>query len=238
MSLKLADYRKIVVLTGAGVSVASGLGTYRGPGGLWEKEELEKYTHVAMMYVDPAGMWKAFGPLRDSAKDAKPNAGHFALAALEKRLTSKQSLHLVTQNVDGFHTMAGSSDVIELHGNLRYSRCSNKECDLPRFLDNEAHLEKLPLCDRCGEFIRPDIILFGEELPSEVLWNSKMAVRNCDLFIAVGTSGTVMPASRFVSGASYEGAKTVFLNVEETDNTYFDEQILGRSEVVLPTLFS
>ncbi len=237
MVLKLSDYQKIVVLTGAGVSVASGLGTYRGPGGLWEKEDLAKYTHVAMMHADPRGMWKAFGPLRQSACEAEPNAAHFALAALEKKLLTSQRFQLATQNVDGFHQMAGSSNVIELHGNLRFSRCSNRDCDLPRFEDEEAHLDELPLCERCGEFIRPDIVLFGEILPPRVIPRSEAALINCDLFISIGTSGMVMPAAKFVSVAKDEGARTIYLNVEPTQNADFDEEVIGPAEKTLLDLF-
>lgn len=237
MKLKIGKYKKIVILTGAGLSVASGLGPYRGPNGLWEKEELAKFTHVAMMYVDPAGMWKAFGPLRTAAVQSQPNVGHLTLSGLQEKIKPPHSLHIVTQNVDGFHAIAGSKNAIELHGNLRYSRCSNRDCTLPRFLDPEPHLENVPLCPKCNEFIRPDIVLFGEMLPERILNAATLAVQDCDLFIAIGTSGSVMPAARFVSAAKEEGAKTIYVNIEGTPNADFDFEILGKAEEILPTLF-
>ena len=235
--LELAAYRKIVVLTGAGISAASGLGTYRGPGGLWEKENLAKYTHASILESEPHGVWRAFGPLREKATTVKPNAGHLALADLEERIAADQVVTVITQNVDGLHQAAGSTGVIELHGNLGYTRCSNETCTSTRFHDSASHIDALPLCEVCGAFLRPDIVRFGEMLSAEATHGSKLALRDCDLFLAVGTSGLVMPAASFVRSAKYEGATTMYVNIEPSGNDAFDHEVIGPSEEILPTLF-
>jgi NAD-dependent deacetylase len=184
---------------------------------------------------DPWSTWRAFGPLRAAVVDAQPNAAHLALTHAERRLPEGGSLTVITQNVDGLHQAAGSSTVIELHGNLLRTRCS--VCDLKPFADEVAPSE-LPHCPACGAALRPDIVLFDEPMPARQEWEAKQALRDCDLFLAIGTSGTVSPASNFVRSAEYEGARTIYVNLEplEPPNPMFAETVLGRAEDVLPTL--
>jgi len=230
------NYPSIVILTGAGVSVASGLPTYRGAGGLWENDDVARYALADTWRSDPLAVWKTFGALRASILDAQPNAAHRALAALEQRIDRDAELHLVTQNVDGLHQAAGSHDVIELHGSLRHTRCSNERCALPPFEDTRTHFDRVPVCPECHALQRPAIVLFGEPIDVADERRSRDALRECDLFVAVGTSGTVTPAANFVRSAKYEGAHTVFINAEpmEPPNPYFDEVILGPAEEILP----
>jgi NAD-dependent deacetylase len=144
----------------------------------------------------------------------------------------------VTQNVDGLHTRAGSEDVVEIHGSLLRSRCLNESClNAAGFEDLVVPLD-VPLCSICGEALRPDITLFNEALPIDGLHRVKRALRFCDLFLAVGTSGTVAPASEFVRSAFDAGARTVFMNLTPLDvaSPYFQETILGRAEELLPRL--
>lgn len=233
----LGRYRKVVVLTGAGVSVASGLQPYRGPGGLWaERPDLIDLATAQAAAADPMAPWKAFGPFRGAVASARPNAAHLALADAERHLP-EGGLTVITQNVDGLHQRAGSSRVIELHGSLSRTRCSNPECDLDPFEDHTAPAAP-PSCSRCRSPFRPDVVLFDEPLPPRAEWDAKRALRDCDLFLAVGTSGTVSPASSFVRSARYAGARTVFVNLEPLDppNHAFEEVVLGRAEVVLPEL--
>ncbi|QSQ17496.1 SIR2 family NAD-dependent protein deacylase [Myxococcus landrumensis] len=232
-------WRNIVVLTGAGISVASGLPTYRGPGGLWTRPEAEEVPDAAMMARDPSRVWSLFGPLRRPLQAAKPNAAHVALAQWQARSSPGRTFTLVTQNVDGLHTRAGSRDVVELHGSLLHTRCSNPECGTTPFEDPQEHLQAPP-CERCGQALRPDITLFNEPLPVDAEWAAKRALRECDLFLAVGTSGTVAPASHFVRGAKYAGAWTLLLNLTPMQPRHpdFDHEVLGRAEELLPFLLS
>lgn len=234
----LDQLEKLVVLTGAGVSAASGLPTYRGAQGLWNDPERVAYAMAETFQNDPLGTWNVFGEIRERVADVAPNDAHAALAEIERRLGDR-AFALVTQNVDGLHQAAGSTDVLELHGNVFRTRCSRDRCASTPFVDERTVFGRLPICDVCGAIQRPDVVLFGELLPPDAEHRSKAALRGCDLFLAVGTSGTVTPAANFVRAARYEGARTVLLNLEPMDppNPYFDEEILGRAEELLPDLF-
>lgn len=238
MHVDIARYSRIVVLTGAGVSVASGLRAFRGPGGIWDEHDVARYGHVDALRERPADTWSLFGQMREPVRAARPNAAHLALASLEAKLRGDQEFLLVTQNVDGLHQLAGSRHVCEIHGNIMFSRCSNPNCTLERFRDEESHSVRVPECSICGSALRPDIVLFGEELPALQSWTAKRALRDCDLFLAVGTSGTVAPASTYVRGAAYAGARTIYVNREPMSepNPSFQEQYTGLAEDLLPAL--
>lgn len=239
MQLELERYRQIVVLTGAGVSVASGLRPYRGPDGWWtDHPEHREMATAKAARDDPMSTWNAFGSLRASVAKASPNPAHVALAKAEARRPAGTTLTVITQNIDGLHRDAGSSSVIELHGNLSRTRCSNPTCDLEPFEDRTVP-ETLPRCSRCDASLRPDIVLFDEPMAVRPEWESKQVLRDCDLFVAVGTSGTVSPAANFVRSAEYAGARTLFVNLEplEPANPTFQETLLGAAESVLPQLF-
>lgn len=236
--IDFSSYTSIVVLTGAGISVASGLPTFRGEGSLGEDSSLKKYTSVQVVEEDPAGLWRYFSDFRKAASHATPNAAHLALAHLEHQLRPDQSFTLITQNIDGLHQRAGSHNVIELHGNVHRTRCKNSECTLEPYWEENLHPDIIPKCSLCGHSLRPDIVLFGEFLSPLADWQSKRSLRECDLFIAIGTSGLVFPAANFVRSAAYVGARTIIVNLEPIDppNPYFQEEYLGRSEEILPQL--
>jgi len=229
----LSTYEKIVILTGAGISVASGLPTYRGPDGVWKTHA--RLSKAEALHNEPETFWSVFGALRIQALAAQPNPAHLALAQLAQH---HPDVTVITQNVDGLHQRAGLTSVLELHGNLFRTRCSNSDCDLPTFADEDGYPNQTPRCPRCGSVLRPDIVLFGEEMPVDPMWRAKRALRDVSLFIAVGTSGTVSPASNFVRSADYEGAITMLINLEPTiqPNPYFKHNIQGRAEEILPTL--
>ncbi|WP_224367503.1 SIR2 family NAD-dependent protein deacylase [Hyalangium versicolor] len=235
--LQATAWRHIVVLTGAGISVASGLPTYRGPGGLWTRPDIEEVPDAAMLARDPARIWTLFGPLRGSILTAAPNPAHLALADWEARSPETTSFTLLTQNVDGLHGRAGSRNIVELHGALLRTRCCNPACTLSPFEDTAEHPAP-PLCTVCGQPLRPDITLFDEPLPVDAEWAAKKALRECELFLAIGTSGTVAPASNFVRGAKYAGARTLLVNLTPMQPRHpdFDIEVLGRAERVLPLL--
>jgi len=234
--LPLTRFRKIVVLTGAGVSVASGLRTYRGAGGLWTSgEESAVLATVEALAARPGEVLALFAAMREAVRAARPNAAHEALAAAERSASGRgASFTLLTQNVDDLHRRAGSRDVVELHGNLLHSRCTR--CDRAPFADASTSFES---CDACGGQLRPDVVLFGEHLSVDAERAAKHALRGCDLFVAAGTSGSVSPASNFVRSAAYEGAHTVLVNLEPIDppNPAFREVHLGPAEALLPALF-
>lgn len=231
MLLKLEDYHNLVVLTGAGISVASGLQPFRGPGGLWESNPgTERFATVEYLREDPVGLREFFEPLRAAALAAHPNAAHSALACLEERCRGeRREFVLLTQNVDGLHQAAGSQKVVELHGSIRRRRCLH--CDLPA-VETEA-----TECDGCGAPLRPDIVLFGEYLPDEAEYAARLALLEVDLFLAVGTSGSVAPAANFVRTARMHGARTVLVNLQPSDGDWFDDEVLGKAEELLPKLF-
>lgn len=238
MQIDRHRYSHIVVLTGAGISAGSGLRTYRGPDGVWEEHEVERYGHAQALVERPQDTWRLFGGMRAPVLAAQPNAAHRALAQWEASLAPHQELLIVTQNVDELHQRAGSRNVVELHGNLLHTKCSNAACDLPRHRDEAGHTDTVPHCPRCGSVLRPDVVLFGEEIPALPGWTAKRALRDCDLFIAIGTSGMVAPASNFVRGAEYAGARTVLVNLEPMNppNPAFQQQVLGKAEELLPRL--
>ena len=240
MRRSFSSYRNIVVLTGAGVSVASGLRPYRGADGVWEEFNVGEYGHVGALAADPGRTWALFGPLREQIALARPNPAHAALAQFERGLDASQRFLLVTQNVDGLHQRAGSRQVVEPHGTLSRSRCSNAQCLLEPFEDSSAHRDAVPRCALCGHVLRPDVVLFGEHLPARAEWLAKTALRDCDLFLAIGTSGAVTPAASFVRSAEYAGARTVYINLEpmQPPNPKFQEAHYGRAEDVLPPLLA
>jgi NAD-dependent deacetylase len=234
--IDLSRYRQIIVLTGAGVSVASGLPTYRGEGGIWNDIDADQFATSAAIKANPAKVWGFFAEMRARVAKVAPSGAHLALAQAESRLRPNQALTILTQNVDGLHGLAGSKAVVELHGSLRRSRCT--QCDHARDEDLATSPRECPKCPRCAAEMRPDIVLFDEILPVDAEWAAKKALRECGLFIAVGTSGTVSPASSFARAADYGGARTIFVNLEPMDppSRYFHEVYLGRAEFLLPRL--
>jgi NAD-dependent deacetylase len=228
LSTRGRTFEKIVVLTGAGISASSGLPTFRGSGGVWTKNpELAK---ALVAGADPNLMWKVAGPLRDEVRRVQPTTAHLAIA--HYRPTG--SLVVVTQNVDGLHERAGGREVIALHGTLNRTRCSSCEAAF----DDDAPHSSAPACSKCGAPLRPDIVLFDEALPAEAEVASKRALRDCDLFVAIGTSGTVWPASSFVRSAAFEGAHTIMLNLEPTQgDEHYAEVHHGSADELVPALF-
>ena len=225
-----STYRNIVLLTGAGISKSAGLPTYRGAGGLWNdpanvalntREALdERHDEVCAMF------WTFYGATRE----VQPTIAHRALAAFEAALPAGARFTLITQNVDSLHTRAGSKNVCELHGSLARWQCET--CGLVQTLpDSPAH---------CGRPMRPGVVLFGEEIPAEAEHTAKRALRDCDLFVAIGTSGTVAPASSFVRWAEFAGARRVLLNLEIFDGAreLFGECHAGTADELVPRFFT
>lgn len=222
----------VLVLTGAGISVASGIRPFRGTGGWWTDDpEAERAATSPELLLRPDLIWEVYGPLRPRMRTAQPNAAHLALARLQKE--SGCDIRVVTQNVDGLHQRAGFENVIELHGNLLRTRCS--ACDLPPFDDPDGGPRP---CPACGQLLRPDIVLFGEQIPESAGAAAFGAALRCDHFLAIGTSGNVFPATLLVQQAHLYGAQTAIVNLEPLDppNPCFQREILGKAEEILPRL--
>jgi len=225
-------YRHIVVLTGAGISRSAGLATYRGPGGLWTDEDKAKLSDVAALRARPEEVCGMFWTFRNAIVAARPTEAHRALAAFEQRLPAGTSFTLLTQNVDGLHQAAGSRNVCELHGSLRTWRC--EACgEAVQPVGDEAPRH-------CGALMRPGVVLFGEMLGVETERTMKHALRECDLFVGIGTSGTVEPAASLVRWAQLNRARTVIANLEIDDGmrALYGETHAGESDALVPKLFA
>lgn len=211
----LVQANTIVAFSGAGISSESGIPTYRGAGGLWTKYDPNLYANINHFTLDPSYYWNFFKEVRyPILKKARPNRAHFVLAELESmgKLGS-----VITQNIDGLHQEAGSSRVIELHGNTRVMVCT--DCFHEYSIDEAyAFLEKEipPLCPDCRGILRPDVIFFGEPLKPQVLDDAYREADSCDFLIAVGSSLVVSPAADIPVTAKRGGAKLAILNIDPT----------------------
>jgi NAD-dependent deacetylase len=224
-----ADIRNIVILTGAGVSAESGVATFRGPDGLWEGHRVEDVATPEAFRRDPALVRGFYDARRARLGEVEPNAAHEALARLDAEWPGE--LLLVTQNVDDLHERAGSKRLLHMHGELKSGWCL--ACD-GRFawdgpMGNDA---ACPGCAHRGA-VRPDIVWFGE-MPYQ-MDRIEAALRDCDLFVSIGTSGAVYPAAGFVQTARYCGAQTLELNLEPSQGSiFFDETRIGPAGELVP----
>jgi len=234
-----------LLLTGAGVSAASGIPTFHDSGGLWEQHSMEQVATPEGFRADPRLVWRFYSERRAKGRACRPNPGHLALAELERRLGDR--FLLVTQNIDGLHRQAGNERVIELHGQLYRTRCAH--WDREPFDDLEGYDdERPPLCDACEAvgrmgLLRPAVVWFGEMLdPLHIEAISRFLERGLQgrlVFLAAGTSGSVWPASALVDEARRAGAETWLVNAEAADNaSSFHRFVQGRSGQVLPVLFA
>jgi NAD-dependent deacetylase len=216
----------VAVLTGAGVSAESGIPTFRSNGGFWNQYRLEDLATPEAFARDPKFVWNWYEERRRGIAKARPNAGHEALAEMERRVAS---FTLITQNVDGLHDLAGSRNVIKLHGDIWNVRCL--ECG--KEWAERAELNDLPPHCACGGMLRPGVVWFGEMLPDGAIERAAAAVRAVDVLIVAGTSAQVYPAAGLIPMA----ATVVEINPEETefsrDVTY---SLRGTSAEILPQL--
>ena len=230
--MDLARYRNIAVLTGAGISHSAGLPTYRGPGGLWTDPRLASLSDVNALVSDRGAVTDLFWSFRRAIEAVQPTPAHRALAAFEDQLPRGTKFQIITQNIDGLHQRAGSKQVTEFHGSLRRWRCDTCtfEVEPP---DGEAPVH-------CGQRMRPSVVLFGEMIPVDAERAVKQALRDCDLFVAIGTSGTVEPASSLVRWAELNGARRMLLNLEIFDGArvQFTECHAGPADELVPKWFA
>jgi NAD-dependent deacetylase len=236
----IRDARRIVVLTGAGISTESGIPDFRGPQGVWTKNPEAEKTATLQYYVsDPEIRKKAWeNRLRSEMWHAEPNAGHRALADLERKAALDT---LVTQNIDGLHQAAGTSPerVIEIHGNVHEVKCLS--CSfrgpMPETLERVRAGEEDPRCMGCGGILKSATISFGENLVPADLDRAQRAARDSDLFLAVGSSLTVYPAAGLPEVALASGARLVVMNAQETPFDRFAAAVVSQQlGDVLPAL--
>lgn len=222
---------RAVVLTGAGISAESGVPTFRGKEGLWGKFRAEELATMEAFMANPKIVWEWYNWRRSLISEVSPNAGHYALVELAGYF---DSFTLVTQNVDGLHRLAGSADVLELHGNIHRNKCV--KCGA---LQREQAIDpdRIPRCATCGGQIRPDVVWFGEMLPGEIIDAAFRRSERAELFFSIGTSAIVHPAASLPLTARQCGATLVEINPEETPlSGLADIRIDRRSGEFLPIL--
>ncbi|MBI5167850.1 MAG: NAD-dependent protein deacylase [Candidatus Eisenbacteria bacterium] len=225
----LRDAHRIVALTGAGISAESGIPTFRGAGGLWREFRAEDLATPHAFARDPKLVWEWYDWRRGLVAAARPNAAHAALAA-------RPDITLVTQNVDGLHTLAGSRGVLEVHGDLWTLRCVG--CGAERS-DRTVPLPELPpRCSVCGDLLRPGVVWFGESLPERTWSLASAAAEAADVFLVIGTSSLVHPAAGLAARAkAAANAKVVEVNLERS-GAGADAFLEGRAGEVLPALLA
>ena len=217
----------VAVLTGAGISVSSGLAPFRGPGGIWNDADIAELATIEGWNRDPKRVIAFMHDMRTAARMAMPNEAHLSLARAEAARIDGARFDLITQNVDNLHSRAGSKNVHEIHGSLESSLCTR--C-------HRVYNKGDDKC-RCGAMTRANVVLFGEALPEDALTDSIIAIRRVVFFVAVGTSGTVAPAAMFAEAAREGGAYCINVNVEKCGNPVFNEELVGEAEQILPWLF-
>lgn len=221
-------------LTGAGVSAESGIPTFRGGGesAVWKGMPFDEISSARMVREDLEAVWEWFDHRRGLYKDCLPNPAHHTLVEWQKRF---QQFTLVTQNVDGLHNRAGSTEVIELHGNVNRARCV--ECDATYRLEPDVVPHEPTNCSSCGSAVRPDVVLFGEMLPPGAFETAVDAVSECDVFFLIGTSAIVYPAAGLAEIASSGGSALIEINPESTPfSDLCDVSLRGRAGEILPKL--
>ncbi len=213
--------KNTVALTGAGISTPSGIPDFRSPGsGLWEHTNPMDVASIAAFRQNPQKFYEWVRPLSTQLLNAKPNPAHYALAQLE---AANYLQIIITQNIDGLHQAANSKHVLEVHGHIRTATCAR--CYAPH--DANAIMKALmdgddiPVCDKCGGPLKPDVILFGEQLPVHPLFESRTATAQADTILVVGSSLEVTPISDLPHDALQNGSKLIIVNYQET---YLDEK--------------
>ena len=230
---KLTSANRVSALTGAGVSAESGVPTFRdAQSGLWAKYRPEDLATPRAFKCNPRLVWEWYEWRRKLVADAKPNPAHFALVEMEKLFFRFQ---LITQNVDGLHQLAGSTGVIELHGNIKRTKCFAEDTVVESWRDSG---DVPPKCPRCGGLLRPDVVWFEESLPEDAMRSAERAT-DCDVFFSIGTSTVVYPAAGLPNNAQTKGAAVVEINPEPTPfSSQADFVLRGAAGTVLPELIA
>jgi len=233
----LQQSRHAVALTGAGISTPSGIPDFRSPqSGLWENADPLQVASIHAFRQDPIPFYRWIHPLARAIQEAQPNPAHLALVDLEQRGPLQS---VITQNIDLLHSKAGSRNVYEVHGHVRQGTCMgcyasyNMETMLPKFIETG----NIPLCPACGEVIKPNVVLFGEMLPAQIIQAAQREALACDVMIVAGSSLEVTPVNELPRLAKQTGARLIFINYGETHLDYLAD-VLIRADVaeLLPAI--
>ena len=227
----LKNSESIVFFTGAGISAESGIATFRGKEGLWNKFKPEELANFDAFMRNPELVWEWYNYRRRIVHEAKPNAAHLTIAEMQNHF---KDVTVVTQNVDNLHRRAGSKMIFELHGNIEKNYCINCKKDFNEELDFSSGV---PKCN-CGGLIRPGVVWFGEFLPEDQYLGGEKAAMNAEVFFVVGTSAVVYPAAGLVYTAKASGATIVEINIEETEiSSSVNYSYFGKAGEILPKIF-
>jgi NAD-dependent deacetylase len=228
---RLKNASAVTALTGAGISAESGVPTFRGKDGLWENQKVEELATPQALRNNPELFWKFYRWRKKLINEVKPNLGHYSLVDFERIY---KDFLLVTQNVDNLHREAGNKNIVELHGNIFYTKCA--DC-------GKSHTEpisestQIPICNSCGGPLRPDVVLFGENLQEKNLRAAQEAAAGCEIFFSIGTSALVEPAASLPFLAKANGSYVVEINPEETPlSQHANECLRGATGKILPAL--
>jgi NAD-dependent deacetylase len=227
-----------IALTGAGISVESGIPDFRSPGGLWDRFDPMEYAHIDAFRANPVRVWEMLREMNAVVQAARPNPAHLALAELEARGVLKA---IITQNIDNLHQAAGSKRVIEFHGNVRHLTCLHCCREFPAD-EIERRLEQTgvfpPRCPHDGHILKPSVVFFGEAIPLKASIEANEEAERCRAILVVGTSATVFPAAALPMVARQGGAKVIEINTDPTGLSYQVAHIslFGSASEILPKL--
>jgi NAD-dependent deacetylase len=225
--IKIANH--IVFFSGAGMSEESGIATFRGKDGIWNKFKPEELANFNAFMKNPGMVWEWYSYRRDIVRNALPNKGHLAIAEFQKYIPK---ITVITQNIDNLHKRAGSKKIFELHGNIERNycvKCKTSYNDIGEFI-------AVPKC-KCGGLIRPDVVWFGEYLPEDQFTGAEIATSECDIFFVVGTSAVVFPAASLIYTAKDNGAYIIEINIEKTEiSSLAGKTYLGKAGIILPLI--
>jgi len=219
MTININYYTNVVFFTGAGMSAECGVPTYRGSGGIWHKYNWEEYACQNAFENEPEKVLEFHEIRRKVVSKCEPHAGHHFIAELQE---ADKNISIITQNIDGMHQRAGSVDVIELHGSLWRFRCD----DCGMVINDIGEKFTKTRCE-CGQYLRPDIVWFGDMLNMTTINQATKMIENCDLFISIGTSGVVWPAAGFPQAAKNNGAYCIEMNMERTELSYLFDKVIN-----------
>ena len=224
--------RSVVALTGAGISVESGIPAFRGTQGLWEKYDPMEFAHIDALRAHPERVWRMLLELYTVVEAARPNAAHISLAQMEKMGHMRA---IITQNIDHLHQEAGSQNVIEFHGSGHRMACLSCGQKIPR---HQVDLGQIPPRCLCGGILKPDVVFFGEPIPWRALIQAQEESKHCNVMMVIGTSAVVAPACDMPRIAKEKGARIIEVNTEETQLTVSVTDLLlkGSSGEILPRL--
>jgi NAD-dependent deacetylase len=234
----LRQARRVVVVSGAGISAESGVPTFRGPGGLWRQYRPEQLATPEAFARDPALVWEWYQWRRGLVATCQPNAAHEAVARMDRHYPE---FLLVTQNVDGLHERAGCRRLVEIHGSLFRLRCTRQRQHVvpypPAEPGPQPDAAALPRCPACAALARPDVVWFGEALDAQLLEQAVEALERCDVALVIGTSGTVQPVASLPLLARRAGARVAVVNLEPSPIAEIaDDTVLGPAAVRMAQL--